>query len=319
MSDVTLSNPWVIVGIFIAINVIVLFFVVPIVIFCNTIYRNPKKKRTRECTNTKDEQQARMFEEGISWARQYEDKTEELHIVNDGLNLFGEYINFGFDKCAIILQGRTESLNYSYYFAEVYAKNGYNILVIDVRAHGLSDGKYQTAGIKESDDLIAWMRLINEKHAISNFAIHGVCVGGATAVYAHSKLKREGIDWMKLIVTDGLFQSYYEIFKRNFKMRKKPVFPALHSVFFLAFVFAGVRLFKETPQKYMKDVDIPILFIWSSKDIFCIKSKCEELYNACASEHKEIHFFPEGRHSHVRSSQEGEYDEVIAKFLQSAC
>ena len=319
MSMITQTNPWIansITAVIIIAVVNVIFLCVLFsVIFYFTMYRNPKKKRVRECTNTKDEQQMRMFEEGLIWATQYKDTTEELHIVNDGLNLYGEYINLGFDKCAVILQGRTESLLYSYYFADVYAKNGYNILVIDVRAHGLSDGKYQTAGIKESDDLVLWIKLINEKYAINHFTLHGICVGGATAIYTYVKLKNEGVDVVKKIVTDGLFQNYYEIFKQNFKMRKKPVFPVLQLVFFLAFVLAKVRLFEETPMKYMKDIDIPILFIWSTEDIFCLKSKSEELFAACASKHKELCFFNNGRHSHVRSSQEAEYDQAIAKFL----
>lgn len=317
---VTINNPWIIAAIivaaFFAAGGIVMFFITPIVIFRHTMYRNPKKKRTRECTNTKDEQQMRMFKEGIAWAEQFKDKTEKLHIVNDGLNLYGEYINFGFNKCAVVLQGRTESLLYSYYFADVYKKNGYNILAVDVRAHGLSDGKYQTAGIKESDDLVLWIKLIHEKYSITDFTLHGICVGGATAVYTYVKLKNEGSSLVKMIVTDGMFQSYFEMFKRNFAMRKKRPFPMLYLVFFLAFIFGKARLFKETPIKYMKDIDIPILFIWSAKDIFSLKPKCEELFEACASKHKEICFFPEGRHSHVRSTQEAEYDEVIAKFLK---
>jgi len=66
----------------------------------------------------------------------------------------------------------------------------------------------------------------------------------------------------------------------------------------------------------MKDIDVPVLFIWSSRDIFCVESKGAELFGACASGRKELCFFPEGRHSHVRSSQEAEYDGAIAKFLQ---
>jgi len=279
------------------------------------MYRNPKK-RTRACTNKKDEQQVRMFAEGVAWAEQFKDKTEQLHIVNDGLNLYGEYINFGFDKCAVILQGRTESLLYSYYFANVYAKNGHNILVVDIRAHGLSDGKYLTAGIKESDDLVLWIKLINEKFHITDFTLHGICVGGAAAVYTYIKLKNEGSGLVKKIVTDGLFYSFFELCKRHIKRFKSPAFPALQSIFFLTFMLTKARLFTETPIKYMKDVDIPILFIWSAEDLFCIKSKGEELFEACASKNKELCFFPKGRHSHVRSTQEAEYDEVIEKFLK---
>ena len=300
----------------IASNIIMNFVAAPVV-FCNTMYRNPKKKRTRECTNKKDEQQQRMFIEGTVWAKQYKDITDELHIISDGLNLYGEYINFGYDKCAVILQGRTESLLYSYYFADVYVKNGYNILVVDVRAHGLSDGKYRTAGIKESDDVVLWIKLINEKYNISDFTIHGICVGGATAVYTYVKLKNEGSDLVKRIITDGLFISNYEIFKRNFKIYRQPPFPALHLTFLLAFLLARVRLFTDSPKKYMTDIDIPILFVWSAKDIITVKPKSEELYSACASEHKKLYFFPEGRHSHVRSTQEAEYDDVIADFLHT--
>jgi len=312
---VSANNSWVIAAFIIAGIVIIIYLLLVITIFYNIMYRNPKK-RTRECTNKKDESQMRMFTEGTAWAEQFKGITEQLHIVNDGLNLYGEYINFGFDKCAVILQGRSESLLYSYYFADVYVKNKYNILVIDARAHGLSDGKYPTAGIKESGDLVLWIKLINEKFHITDFTLHGICIGGATAVYAYVKLKNEGSSLVKRIVTDGLFYSFYEVFKYNIKRFKQPAFPVLHSIFFLTFLLTKARLFTEIPFKYMKDIDIPILFIWSAKDFFCIKSKGEELFKACASKYKEVCFFPEGRHSHVRSTQEAEYDKLIAKFLQ---
>ena len=316
----SIDNPWVVVGIyavvFLAVVSLLIFLLLVLLIFLNTTYRSPLKKRTRECTQKKDESQMRMFSEGMAWSEKFKDITEQLHTVSDGLNLYGEYINFGFDKCAVILQGRGESLLYSYYFADVYAKSKHNILVVDVRSHGLSDGKYQTGGIKESDDLILWMKLINKRFNITDFTIHGICIGGATAVYAYSKLKKEGSGLLKRIVADGLFKSYYELFKAHSIAYKAPILPAIYLVFFFLFILAKVRPFKEIPIKYMKDIDIPILFIWSAMDKFSIKPNSKELFEACASEHKEICFFPKGRHSHVRASQKTEYDELIAKFLQ---
>jgi len=324
ISAVTLNNQWITAGIavavFFAVGCFIALFLAPWVIFYQTNYRNPKKERTRDCTNKKDEQQMRMFNEGVEWIGRFKEKTEELSIVSgDGLTLYGEYVNFGYDKCAVILHGRTESLLYSYYFADVYYKNGYNILVFDFRAHGLSDGKYQTCGIKESDDCVLWIKLINEKYGINDFTIHGTCIGGAAAVYTYVKLKSAGSGLVKRIVTDGLYQSYYEIYKGYFRMYKWPSFPVLlfaSLCFFLIYAFTGVRLFKDTPLKCMKDMDIPILFIWSKQDLFCTKQKGEELFNACTSKYKELRFFKKGRHSHVRSSQKTEYDEVIAQFLQ---
>jgi len=320
MIENSINNPYVIVSIYIAASLlalfIFLFLLIVFLIFINTTYRSPFKKRIRECTIKKDESQMRMFSEGINWSEQFKEKLEKVQIVSDGLNLYGEYINFGFDKCAVILQGRGESLLYSYYFADVYAKNNHNILVIDVRSHGLSDGKYQTGGIKESDDVILWIKMINEKYNISDFTIHGICIGGATAIYAYSKLKKEGSTLLKRIVTDGLYKTYFELFKAHIVAYKVPVLPAVYAVFLLIFIFTKARPFRETPIKCMKEVDIPVLFIWSAMDKFSLKSNSEELFRACASEYKEICFFPKGRHSHVRASQKAEYDDLVSKFLQ---
>jgi len=306
--------------IILAVVCILLFLLLVILIFINTTYRSPFKKRKRECTRKNDEAQLRMFNEGVAWSENFNEKKEQLHLVSDGLNLFGEYINFGYDKCAIIIQGREESLLYSYYFADVYAKNEHNILVTDLRSYGLSDGKYQTGGIKESDDIILWIKLINERFDITDFTVHGICIGGATAVYTYKKLKNEGNGLLKRIVTDGLFKNYYELYKAHFKVLKAPVSStitdwAIYVFFFLLSILAKVRPFKETPIKCMKDIDIPILFIWSVMDKFSVKQNCEELFKACASVHKEICFFPKGRHAHVRASQKAEYDNLIADFL----
>jgi hypothetical protein len=293
---------------------VIFSFCVAYQIFKNTLYRSSKTIRTRACSGDSIEEQKQVFEEGIKWAENYKDLIDELSIKNDGLNLFGEYINLKHDKCAIIIQGRTESLLYSYYYADVYAKNGYNILTIDTRAHGLSDGKYLTAGIKEHKDLILWIDLIKERYSINDFVIHGVCIGAATAVYAYCATKDTAI---KKIVSDGLFTSYYEIFKNHIIERKRPVWFFIYLTFFYSYLLDGVNILKKTPYKHMNELDLPILFIWSKKDIYCTMDKSKELFGACASKNKKLKFFPEGRHSFVRFCNKQGYDKVIDEFLKT--
>ncbi|MCL2441518.1 MAG: alpha/beta hydrolase [Treponema sp.] len=318
--NVSILNAGIYAAIFLTIVSLFVFLLLVVLIFLNTTYRSPFKKRVRECTQKKNELQMSMFSEGVTWAEKFIEKREQLHIKNEGLNLYGEYINFGFDKCAVILQGRSEALLYSYYFAGVYARNEHNILVVDVRSQGLSDGLYQTGGIKESDDLILWIKHINEKYNIVDFTVHGICIGAATAVYAYNKLKKEGNVLLKRIVTDGLYKNYNEFFRAHAKVLKAPMLPviyaAINAAFFLIFILAKVRPFRENPIKYMKDIDIPVLFICSTMDKFSTKSNSEELFKTCVSEYKEIYFFPKGRHSYVRASQKTEYDNLIAEFLQ---
>ena len=75
-----------------------------------------------------------MFDLGMDWARENEARKRPVSIENEGLKLAGEYFDFGHKRCAIIFPGRTESLYYSYYFAQPYAEAGCNILVVDSRA-----------------------------------------------------------------------------------------------------------------------------------------------------------------------------------------
>lgn len=300
---------------FVLFNLLVLLILVPHVVFYNTVYRNPKKKRTRECTNRKDDDQVRMFEEGVAWAEAQGDRRIPLEITHDGLRLMGEYIDFGAKKCAVILQGRTESLLYSYYFAKPYADEGYNILVVDLRAHGLSDGKYQTGGIKESEDIVAWIHYVEERFHVESFLFHGICIGAATAVYAALALQDQGHPKVERIVTDGLYATYFEMFEKNFASYNKKAFPMLHLTFLLARLYTGVSFFRNKPIEAVARLDCPILLIYSREDAFCPKESCEKLFAACKNPESELAFFPHGRHSHVRSLNTEGYDRKIKEFI----
>ena len=92
--------------------------------------------------------QDQMYKRGKAWSEQHSSCKEDVHIVNEGLNLYGEYYDFGHKKAVLIVPGRSDSLTYSYYFAKPYEEAGYNVLVIDMRAHGLSEGKYNYVGFR---------------------------------------------------------------------------------------------------------------------------------------------------------------------------
>jgi len=283
-------------------------------IFRNTLYRSGHKPRTRECSDDSSEDQKQMFRLGIKWAELYKDSTDSLHIVNDGLNLYAEYIHLGFDQCAVIVQGRTESLLYSYYYADVYVKNGYNILVIDTRAHGLSDGKFITAGVKEHKDLVLWIELIQKRYHTHSFLVHGVCIGAATAIYAYCATKKEG--FIHKLVLDGTYTSYYEMFKNHMIERKKPVLWNIYLTFLYVYLCTGANLIKKTPSKCIGEIDIPVLFIWSAYDYYCKIEKSKLLYDACQSCDKDVRFFANGNHSFVRFHNLEAYDEAITTFLR---
>lgn len=74
-----------------------------------------------------------------------------------------------------------ETCLYGDYFAEPYEKAGYNVLTIDARAHGLSDGHFNSLGHHESKDTCLWAKYLHETYGIEEVVLHGVCIGSSVA------------------------------------------------------------------------------------------------------------------------------------------
>ncbi len=285
-------------------------------VYHEQLVRTSDEKWGRVCSAPDNEEQFSMWESGIAWADQHRDRITEVKIENDGFNLYGEYFNFGSDRCVIILPGRCESLVYSYYFAPPYEKAGFNILVIDTRCHGKSDGKYNTIGVKESRDVLAWAKYVNESFGDKEIYIHGICIGTSSGLFALASPNCP--DYMKGLVTEGCFISFRETFKRHMMADKRPLFPVLDTVMLLINKHTGTNVYKDKPIRAIKRIkpDCRVLFLYGEKDIFSIPPKSRKLFAACAAEDKKLVWFEKGGHSHLRINNTEKYDKTIIEFFE---
>ena len=310
-------EPWVIVLIVIGAILLILFmiyvppFFIALKVFKKELTRPSKDKWGRECSAPDNEEQLRMHNTGIDYMDSFKDKVKEIHIVNDNLNLYGEFFDFGYKKTAILLQGRTESLLYCYYYAKPYIEANFNIIVIDSRAHGNSDGLYNCVGLKEYKDIIKWAELLHDNFSQEEIILHGICIGASTALYA----SYFGPYYIKGIVTDGMYINFYETFKNHMIVDKRPIFPFLGEIAFIMRLKAGVNI-KKGPINLIDKYDKPILFLYSKEDKFSLPAKSEILFNKCGSKNKRIVWFDHGAHSHIRINNTDKYDESIKKFLK---
>lgn len=285
-------------------------------VYHEQLVRTSPEKWGRVCSAPENEEQLAMWKAGIAWAEERKDEITEVHIENDGFNLYGEYFDYGCDRCILIIPGRCESLMYSYYFAPPYEKAGFNILVIDTRCHGRSDGKYNTIGVKESRDILAWAKLAHEKFGNNEIYIHGICIGTSAGLFALSN--PDCPDYMKGLVTEGCFVSFRETFKRHMMADKRPLFPVLDSVMLLINKHTGTNVYTDKPIRAIKKIkkDARILFLYGEKDIFSIPEKSKKLFAACVSEDKKLVWFDKGGHSHLRINNTEKYDQTIIDFFK---
>lgn len=288
---------------------------IALMVYEDQLVKTSPDKWQRECSAPENEEQAAMWEEGIEWAAGNVSCMTEVKIENDGLKLYGEFYNFGSDKCVIILPGRCECLKYSYYFALPYQKMGINVLVIDARAHGLSDGKYSTIGVKESGDLRKWIEMLEDKFGIKEVWFHGICIGTASAVLLMAS--DDCPDCVKGLVTEGCFASFRDTFKRHMKDLNRPWFPVLDMVMFNIKKYAHADVYKAAPIRHIDRIDQRVLFLFGEKDKFSVPKNSRKLYAKCKSSDKKLVWFSEGAHSHLRINNKEKYDNAIIDFVQN--
>ena len=296
-----------------------MFFIVPIPIFDSLFVRKDKKKWSREApSDVKNEEMLQMWNQAkdfMATNRKYE---SDVHVLaEDGLNLYGQYYDFGGKEAVIIMPGRPETLVYSLFYAESYRKAGVNVLVIDTRAHGESDGVLHGCGYMERLDIYACARWLEEKKKIDRIILHGICVGSSACIHAASD--PECPKTIVGLVTDGAYVSFYETLwlrvKRNSKIHPFTCVSYFRHRIKKAY---GYDIKKDGPIYRMKDIAIPTLMMASKEDIFSLPEKTELLYSSLPeTTQKRLVFFPHGAHSHLRIVNPSLYDSSVEEFVES--
>ena len=274
--------------------------------------RTSPDKWARGNSCPENEEHSVMFNAGMKWGEENASYKEDIEITSkDGLKLKGEYFNFGYDRAALILAGRAETVLYCYYFAELFQKAGCNVIVVDPRACGLSEGKYTTAGMKEGEDAGLWIDYIHERYGIEKFFIHGICVGSAQAIYVAAAHQA----YLKGIILEGPYSAFYKVLLMRTKNHGKPTFPVCLQMAMLYKKLAGVNVFKNKPIEEIKKVEVPALFLCGREDKSNSPDDFELIYNACGSAKKKFVWFDHGAHSHLRIVNLEKYDSEVIDFI----
>ncbi|MBQ8409156.1 MAG: alpha/beta fold hydrolase [Clostridia bacterium] len=305
---------WIAIGIFVAVNLLLCvpfhFWAAQIAHRCS-MSRREKKQWSRECSSD-EPYQREMYDEGCLWAEKHADRRHDLHMVNDGLNLYAEYFDLGFDRTVFVIPGRTEGLRYGYYFAIPYAERGFNVMVIDQRAHGESDGVWNSIGFHEHRDVIKWAELLRDRFGVDSILIHGICIGSACGLYA--LLSPDCPENLRGLVADGMYPNFYDSYKYHMIELKKPTFMVLDMINWWQKHYTGYGM-EKGPADMIHTYDKPLLMLHGKGDLYSLPEEAQKLYDKCPSEQKQLVWFEGGLHSRLRYQNKELYDRSISEFV----
>lgn len=172
--------------------------------------------------------------------------------------------------------------------------SGHNVLLIDQRSHGKSEGHTITFGVKEKTDVLQWIHWANERFGEVPIILSGVSMGAATVLMA-AGMELPGN--VKAVIADCPFDSPANIIKtvmeRNMGMPVGPVYPLVRLG---GMVYGHFDLESDSAVEAVKRAKLPILLIHGDDDRFVPYSMSQNIH-AAAPEKITFHTVPEAGHA----------------------
>lgn len=190
-----------------------------------------------------------------------------------------------------------------------------NIIMIDQRAHGESDGRVISFGINERRDCLAWIDFAIERFGKDvQIIITGISMGGATVLMAAGEELPENVIH---VLADCPYSSPKEIIVKVIAEMNLPAKLLYPFVKFGARVFGGFDLEEASPIEAVKKSRIPIIFVHGDTDAFVPFEMSLRMYNTCSSEKKQLIRIAGAGHGLAYPVAKEEYVETLRTVLKS--
>ncbi len=193
---------------------------------------------------------------------------------------------------------------------------GRNVLLVDHRASGRSEGKVITFGINESRDCADWVRFVLENiDPNAKIFIGGVSMGASTALMVTA---RDLPDNVVGILADCGYSSIERIMKKVIGEMKLPPNLCYPFIKLGAKIYGRFDLEELSPEDVMKNCHLPVFFVHGDGDDFVPFEMSVENYNACASKYKRLVNIEGAGHGLAFPAAQERYIKEVRDFFDEA-
>ena len=188
-------------------------------------------------------------------------------------------------------------------------ENGHNVLLVDQRAHGKSEGHTITFGVKERKDVAAWVNFAVERFGKDcKIILEGISMGAATVLMA-SDLDLPNV---KAIFADCPYSSPKEITLKVAKEMGLPKILAYPLLVIGGFIYGHFNLNGSSASESVKNAKYPILIIHGQEDRFVPIEMSRKLKNI--NPNIQLEEFPEAAHGMSYLVDMDRYKRIVKEF-----
>lgn len=211
----------------------------------------------------------------------YDEQGEDIYIKPASLRLHGKLFKNDSSNYALVCHGYTSKAKHMAGFVNKFYSLGYNVLAVDARAHGDSEGTKIGMGWLERMDVIEWIKLILSWDSDAKIILHGVSMGAATVLMASGEALPENV---KVVIADCGYTSEWDEFRREADVLHIPWFPVLNVTSGLSKLYDGYNFKQASAIEQVKKSRIPTLFIHGTEDELVPYDMLGKLYSAASCE-----------------------------------
>lgn len=237
---------------------------------------------------------------------------EEVVLDSGGIRLAGWYMPGRIDDAPTVLIAHGIGANKQnfLYPAQLVHELGYGALLFDFRAHGDSEGRTSTLGVREAADVRAAHAWIVRRHPGRPVYALGYSMGGAAVALAAA----EG-DLFAKIVLDSTYSRVQSVARRTVFRRLGPLAtPMWQTCRFWGWVWSGVDFDRRGPVDCMECLARrPLLLIHGTADVVIPYEETLTLYEATGR--RAGLWVPSGV-GHVEAMNLLEYRERLERFFR---
>ena len=203
-------------------------------------------------------------------------------------------------------------------YARHYAEAGYNLLMVEMRGHGSSEGDYVGLGWPDRLDVVAWARwLVERDGADATIVLHGVSMGASAALLAAAE--KDLPSQVKAVVSDCAYTDVLNVLRRlaedGIHMPPHPLNDVIRLDLMLR--HGGYDLAKAAPVNAVPASKAPIIFFHGEQDVAVAPYMAGLLHEAAggaaSGEGSRLVMFPHAGHGQsALSDPDRYYDELFA-------